>query len=170
VSDQLHPTRGDFGHDLVALSPLLGRERLAHGGASEGGEHRGGRIFVELGSAHAPQGSTARPRRRARFEKPQPDLQKLGRPAPEGPLVPDDANLRFADPAEVRPDIVFRAVRPPWVLFELQNAIDEAKGRRWLLAAGILINQPGGWERRARRGQGRGASVGGVDRRALRAA
>ncbi len=71
-------------------------------------------------------------------------LQKLGRPAPEGPLVPDDANLRFADPAEVRPDIVFRAVRPPWVIFELQNAIYEAKGRRWLLAAGILINQPGG--------------------------
>jgi hypothetical protein len=70
-------------------------------------------------------------------------LQKLGHPAPSGPLVIDDANLRFADPAEVRPDLVFRADSPPWVIFELQNRIDEDKGRRWVLAVGIKLNETG---------------------------
>jgi hypothetical protein len=70
-------------------------------------------------------------------------LRKLGRAAPEGPLVLDDANLRFADPAEVRPDLVFRAERPRWILVELQNRIDPTKARRWILAAAIQLDATG---------------------------
>lgn len=50
-------------------------------------------------------------------------FEKLGRAAPEGKLVTVDTNLRFADPTEVRPDLVFRAERPRWLLVELQNRI-----------------------------------------------
>jgi hypothetical protein len=70
-------------------------------------------------------------------------LERLGPGAPTGPLEPVDANLRFADPAEVRPDLVFRAERPRWLLLELQNRIDVDKSRRWLLAAAIQLNATG---------------------------
>ncbi len=70
-------------------------------------------------------------------------LEKLGGRAPEGMLRPVDTNLRFADPAEVRPDLVFVAERPRWLLVELQNRIDPDKGRRWIIAAAIQLDQTG---------------------------
>ena len=70
-------------------------------------------------------------------------LEKLGGRAPEGVLEPVNANLRFADPAEVRPDLVFRAERPPWLLLELQNRIDPDKARRWIVAAAIQLDATG---------------------------
>ena len=70
-------------------------------------------------------------------------LEKLGPGAPVGVLEPVDANLRFADPTEVRPNLVFRAERPRWLLVELQNRIDADKGRRWLMAAAIQLNATG---------------------------
>jgi hypothetical protein len=70
-------------------------------------------------------------------------LEKLGPGAPVGTLEPVDANLRFADPAEVRPDLVFRAERPRWLLLELQNRIDPDKARRWLLAAALQLDATG---------------------------
>ncbi len=70
-------------------------------------------------------------------------LEKLGPGAPVGALEPVDANLRFADPVEVRPDLIFRAEHPPWLLLELQNRIDPHKGRRWLMAAAIQLDATG---------------------------
>lgn len=51
-----------------------------------------------------------------------------------------DATQRFANPQEVRPDIVYLGERPRWVVVEVQNKIDRTKRRRWLLAASILFN------------------------------
>jgi hypothetical protein len=70
-------------------------------------------------------------------------LDKLGPGPPVGALELVDTNLRFADPAEVRPDLVFRAERPRWLLLELQNRIDPDKGRRWLMAAALQLNETG---------------------------
>lgn len=70
-------------------------------------------------------------------------LEKLGGRVPEGTLEPVDTNLRFADPAEVRPDLVFRAQRPPWLLVELQNRVDADKARRWIIAAAIQLDATG---------------------------
>lgn len=60
---------------------------------------------------------------------------------PCGPLVVADSTLRFARSIELRPDLVFRGRHPRWILFELQNRIDERKRRSWLLAAGLLCFQ-----------------------------
>lgn len=70
-------------------------------------------------------------------------LEKLGGRTPEGVLEPVNANLRFADPAEVRPDLVFRAERPRWLLLELQNRIDPDKARRWIVAAALQLDATG---------------------------
>ena len=68
-------------------------------------------------------------------------LEKLAGAAPKGRLEADDATLRFAKPAEVRPDLVFRCEHPPWVLLEVQIGMDAEKSRRWLLAAAIQLNE-----------------------------
>jgi hypothetical protein len=44
--------------------------------------------------------------------------------------------------AEVRPDILL-ADKQRWALLEVQNECDPDKQRRWLLAAGVLLNQKG---------------------------
>jgi hypothetical protein len=54
-----------------------------------------------------------------------------------------DSTLQIADPEEVRPDLVFRGRRARWVIVEVQNRIDPAKRRRWLLAATVLLNEHG---------------------------
>ena len=56
----------------------------------------------------------------------------------QGPLTPLDATVRFAKSIELHPDLVFRGPRQPWIMFELQNAIDEEKRQSWLLAASVL--------------------------------
>ena len=56
----------------------------------------------------------------------------------EGPLEVLDATTRFARSIEVRPDLLFRGPRQRWILFELQNAVDEKKRQSWLLAASVL--------------------------------
>ncbi|HEU4535476.1 MAG TPA: hypothetical protein VFS00_15210, partial [Polyangiaceae bacterium] len=63
-----------------------------------------------------------------------------GRPAP-GPLTVADSALRFADVKEVRPDLVLRAPGLPWAVLEVQHAVDEAKRRRWPLAASVLLDE-----------------------------
>jgi hypothetical protein len=70
-------------------------------------------------------------------------LQKLTGVAPTGPLAPADANLRFADPEEVRPDLVFHAQRPRWILLELQNRVDPDKAARWILAVAVQLAATG---------------------------
>jgi hypothetical protein len=65
-----------------------------------------------------------------------------GRPSP-GPLSATDSALRFADVKEVRPDLVLRAPGLPWVVVEVQHKADEAKRRRWPLAAGVLLDEHG---------------------------
>jgi len=62
---------------------------------------------------------------------------------PAGTLQPIDPTLRLADPAEVRPDLLFAAEHPRWILLELQNRIDPDKGRRWLLAAALQVDRTG---------------------------
>ncbi len=53
---------------------------------------------------------------------------------------PIDSAVRFARPAEVRPDVAHRTGRG-WVVGEVQNKIDPIKRRRWLLAAAILHDE-----------------------------
>ncbi|MCC6559308.1 MAG: hypothetical protein IT372_40815 [Polyangiaceae bacterium] len=54
-----------------------------------------------------------------------------------------NSTLQIADPEEVRPDLVFRGKRSRWLIVEVQNRIDPAKRRRWLLAATVLLNEHG---------------------------
>src|SRR5262245_45682419 len=65
-------------------------------------------------------------------------VQKLlGRTLPL-PLAKVDSTVRFADPEEIRPDIVLDTEGGGWVLVEVQHEDDDDKGRRWLLAAAVL--------------------------------
>lgn len=58
-------------------------------------------------------------------------------------LTPDDSAVRFVEPAEVRPDILFRRGRRAWTMVEVQRGVDWTKRRRWLLAASILLDKTG---------------------------
>ena len=58
-------------------------------------------------------------------------------------LTPVDSTVRFVKTAEVRPDVLFAKERGAWAIVELQRKIDPDKRRRWLLAAGILLDQTG---------------------------
>src|SRR5437867_3145649 len=63
------------------------------------------------------------------------------RPLPQ-PLMPADAALRMVDPVEVRPDLLLVAGDTgPWVMVEVQLDRDDAKRRRWPLAAALLLNE-----------------------------
>jgi len=57
-------------------------------------------------------------------------------------LEPVDSTVRFVKVAEFNPDLLF-ASEPGWTLVEVQNDIDPDKQRRWLLAAGVLLDQTG---------------------------
>ena len=57
-------------------------------------------------------------------------------------LEPVDSTVRFVKSAEVRPDLLL-AQGQRWALVEVQNAPDPDKQRRWLLAAGVLLDQTG---------------------------
>jgi len=70
-------------------------------------------------------------------------VRKVFHAALDPQLKPIDATLRFANPQEVRPDLVFLSRRPRWLIVELQNSTDPAKRRRWLLAASMLFNDHG---------------------------
>jgi hypothetical protein len=70
-------------------------------------------------------------------------VRKVFHAALDPHLKPIDATLRFANPQEVRPDLVFLGRRPRWLIVELQNSTDPAKRRRWLLAASMLFNDHG---------------------------
>jgi hypothetical protein len=55
---------------------------------------------------------------------------------------PADSTVRLANPAEVRPDLLFgHGRRGPWDAVELQRRIDPAKARRWPLLVSILRDQ-----------------------------
>ena len=56
----------------------------------------------------------------------------------QGPLEVLDATTRFARSIEVRPDLLVRGPHQRWILFELQNAVDEKKRQSWPLAASVL--------------------------------
>lgn len=60
-----------------------------------------------------------------------------------GRLQPVDSNLRAALALEVRPDLVYQGQDAAWIVAEVQNRIDPDKGRRWPLAAAILLNRVG---------------------------
>jgi len=57
-------------------------------------------------------------------------------------LAPVDSTVRFVKVTEVRPDVLL-ADKQRWVLLEVQNECDPDKQRRWLLAAGVLLDQKG---------------------------
>jgi hypothetical protein len=57
-------------------------------------------------------------------------------------LRPVDSTVRFVKVAEFNPDLLF-ARESMWALIEVQNDIDPDKQRRWLLAAGVLLDQTG---------------------------
>ena len=58
-------------------------------------------------------------------------------------LAPVDSNVRFVEPAEMRPDLLFTGEHSAWTILELQRKVDPDKRRRWLLAASVLLNQTG---------------------------
>ena len=68
-------------------------------------------------------------------------LQRLAGRAVEGPLTVIDSSVRFADVSEVRPDLVYATPQTPWVVLEVQHAVDEAKRRRWPLVVSVLTDQ-----------------------------
>jgi hypothetical protein len=69
--------------------------------------------------------------------------KKLGKPPPAGHR-PVDSTVRFADPAEIRPDLILACgKRGPWSAIEVQLRIDHDKGRRWLLLVALLYNERG---------------------------
>jgi hypothetical protein len=67
-------------------------------------------------------------------------LQRLAGRAVQGPLSVLDSSVRFADVNEVRPDLVYATPQKPWVVLEVQQAIDEAKRRRWPLVVSVLTD------------------------------
>lgn len=72
-------------------------------------------------------------------------LRTLGRPGLPADVEAADSTLRIANPLEVRPDLVLVAEgeRGPWVVVEVQLARDDDKQRRWLAAAGVLLDARG---------------------------
>lgn len=72
-------------------------------------------------------------------------LRALGHAGLPGEVVPADSALRVANPLEVRPDLVLVAEgeRGPWAIVEVQLQRDDDKQRRWLAAAGILLDARG---------------------------
>jgi len=72
-------------------------------------------------------------------------LVALGhRPLPPG-LQRLDATVRAANPAEVRPDLLFgtAGTTGPWVVVEVQQGEDATKARRWLAVAALLHDTRG---------------------------
>ena len=60
------------------------------------------------------------------------------------PIPRADSTVRFADPEEVRPDVVLRdGATKRWVMVEVQGDRDHDKARRWVLAAAALFDETG---------------------------
>ena len=57
-------------------------------------------------------------------------------------LKPVDSTVRFVKVAEFNPDLLL-AREHQWAVIEVQNDIDPDKQRRWLLVAGVLLDQTG---------------------------
>ena len=72
-------------------------------------------------------------------------LRALGRPGLADDATVQDSTLRVVNPLEVRPDLVFTVGkgRGLWAIVEVQLALDEAKLRRWIVAAAALLNERG---------------------------
>ena len=72
-------------------------------------------------------------------------LRTLGRHGLPPALKAADSTLRIANPLEVRPDLVLVAEgeRGAWVLVDVQLRQDPDKQRRWLAAAGVLLDTRG---------------------------
>ncbi len=72
-------------------------------------------------------------------------LRTLGRAGFSAKVEAKDSAVRVANPLEVRPDLVLLAEgeRGPWSIVEVQLARDEDKQRRWLAAAGALLDSRG---------------------------
>ena len=69
--------------------------------------------------------------------------EKLGKPPPAGHR-PVDSTVRFAEPSEVRPDLILaQGKRGPWNAIEVQLRRDRSKGRRWFLLVALLRDQRG---------------------------
>ncbi|MFO0607501.1 MAG: hypothetical protein U0324_30325 [Polyangiales bacterium] len=69
-------------------------------------------------------------------------LVARGRRAVATSLTAKDSALRVANPLEVRPDVVLLAdgERGAWVVVEVQRGRDDDKQRKWLAAAGLLLD------------------------------
>ncbi len=72
-------------------------------------------------------------------------LRTLGHRGLPADVKAADSTLRVANPLEVRPDLVLvgDGERGPWVVVEVQLARDDDKQRRWLAAAGVLLDARG---------------------------
>jgi len=69
-------------------------------------------------------------------------LVARGHRAVAASLTAKDSALRVANPLEVRPDVVLLAdgERGAWVVVEVQRGRDDDKQRKWLAAAGVLLD------------------------------
>lgn len=72
-------------------------------------------------------------------------LRALGRGGLPGKVTPRDSAARVANPLEVRPDLILVSdgETGAWVIVEVQLGRDEDKQRRWLAAAGVLLDTRG---------------------------
>lgn len=72
-------------------------------------------------------------------------LRALGNVGLSAAVAARDSALRVANPLEVRPDLVLLADAEtgPWTIVEVQLARDGDKQRRWLAAAGVLLDARG---------------------------
>jgi hypothetical protein len=70
-------------------------------------------------------------------------LARLADRTVRAPLAVADSAVRFADVKEVRPDLLFTSPEVPWLVAEVQHEVDEAKRRKWPLAASVLVDEHG---------------------------
>ncbi len=70
-------------------------------------------------------------------------LRKVAQVALDGPLSRVDANVRLANPIEVRPDLLYERPDGSSAAVEVQNKIDEHKRRRWTVMMSALQQSTG---------------------------
>ena len=71
------------------------------------------------------------------------ELLALSGVTPPIKLVVVNTAVRFADIASISPDLVLRSEEIPWLVLELQHAVDQDKRRIWPLVVAALLKQHG---------------------------
>ena len=71
------------------------------------------------------------------------ELLALAGVTPPTKLTVVNTAVRFADIAGINPDLVLRSEEIPWLVLELQHAVDQDKRRIWPLVVAALLKQHG---------------------------